>query len=172
MRSIAVGKRGQAVEKAGSCAALSVVVVSSGSSAAAQFAVQALRPAAHELCAQIIVVSQDHNPSVASAFERNGAEFVPAPRGSTRAEMCDLGVQRAQGPIIAVRDDVRVGDASWMDAFRSVLPKREEAQVDPFESVVMDTFVATRGMLADSPAVLEGLESGRGDSSIGIAAAV
>jgi hypothetical protein len=173
MRSTAVGKRSQAAGKTSSCASLSVVVVSSGSSATAQFAVQALRSAAHDLCAQVIVVSQDHNPSVATSFERNGAEFVPAPRGSTRAEMCDLGMSRAEGAIIAVRDDVSVGDAGWMDAFRKVLPRREEAPVATFESVVMDTtFVASRGMLADSPVAHEGLDSARGDSEIGIAAAV
>jgi hypothetical protein len=149
-----------------------VVVVSSGSSATAQIAVQALRSAAHDLCAQVIVVSQDHNPSVASSFERNGAEFVPAPRGCTRAEMCDLGMSRAEGAIIAVRDDVSVGDAGWMDAFRKVLPRRAEASVATFESVVMDTFVASRGRLADSPVAHEGLESARGDSATGIAAAV
>jgi hypothetical protein len=149
-----------------------VVVVSSGSSATAQFAVQALKSAAHDLCAQVIVVSQDHAPSVATSFERNGAEFVPAPRGSTRAEMCDLGMSRAEGAIIAVRDDVSVGDAGWMDAFRKVLPKREEAPAAAFESVVMDTFVASRGILADSPVAHEGLDSARGDSAIGIAAAV
>ena len=172
MRSTAVAKRSQAAGKTSSCASLSVVVVSSGSSATAQFAVQALRSAAHDLCAQVIVVSQDHNPSIATSFERNGAEFVAAPRGSTRAEMCDLGMSRAEGAIIAVRDDVSVGDAAWMDAFRKVLPKREEAPVATFESVVMDTFVASRGVLADSPGAHEGLDSARSDSAIGIAAAV
>lgn len=172
MRSTAVGKRSQAAGRTSSCASLSVVVVSSGSSVTAQFAVKALRSAAHDLCAQVIVVSQDHNPSVAHAFERNGAEFVSAPRGCTRAEMCDLGMSRAHGAIIAVRDDVSVGDAAWMNAFRKVLPMREEAPVAHFESVVMDTFVASRGVLADSPAALEGHESGRDSSSIGIAAAV
>lgn len=172
MRSTAVGKRSQAAGKTSSCASLSVVVVASGSSATAQFAVQALRSAAHDLCAQVIVVSQDHNPSVATSFERNGAEFVAAPRGSTRAEMCDLGMSRAEGAIIAVRDDVSVGDAGWMEAFRKVLPRREEAPAAAFESVVMDTFVASRGMLADSPVADERLDSARGDSAIGIAAAV
>ena len=133
---------------------------------------QALRSAIHDLPAQVIVVSQDHNPGFASAVERNGAEFVAAPRGCTRAEMCDLGMGVAQGAIIAVRDDVSVGDAAWLDVFRKVLPKREAAPVAPMESVVMDTFVASRGVLADRPAAREGLESGRDSSSIGIAAAV
>jgi pantothenate kinase len=149
-----------------------VVVVSSGSSATAQFAVQSLKSAAHDLCAQVIVVSQDHNPSVAAGFERNGAEFVAAPRGCTRAEMCDLGMSRADGAIIAVRDDVSVGDAAWLDVFRKVLPRREEAPVAPFESVVMDSFIASRAVLADSSVAHEGLDSARGDSAIGIAAAV
>jgi hypothetical protein len=171
MRSTAVGKRSQATGKTSSGASLSVLVVSAGSSATAQFAVQALRSAGHDLCAQVIVVSQDHSPNVAIAFERSGAEFVAAPRGCTRAEMCDLGMSRAQGAIIAVRDDVSVGDAAWLDVFRKVLPKREEAPVEHFESVVMDTFVASRTVLADSPAALE-VPSGRDKSSVGIVAAV
>ena len=78
--------------------------------------------------------------------------------------MCDLGMSRACGTIVAVRDDVRVGDAGWLDAYRKVVPKVEVNPIAPVESVVMETMVASRAMLADDASALEALESSRGDS--------
>ena len=153
-------------------ASLSVVVVSSGSLVMAQRATQALKSASHDLPAQFIVVGQDHDSNLAKAVERAGAEFVAAPRGCSRAEMCDLGMSRVQGTIVAVRDDISVGDAGWIDAFRTILPKYEVPAVDAFESVVMDTLVASRVALADSPPARDTLESRVDNSSIEMAAAV
>ena len=171
MRSAAVGKRSQAAVRNSSCASLSVVVVSTGS-ATAQRATQTLRTAARDLAAQFIVVAQDRDPGFASAIERNGAEFIVAPKGCSRAEMCDLGMSRVHGTIVAVRDDVSVGDAAWLDAYRRILPQREVPNVAPLESVVMDTLVASRAILADRPVGLEALESGGHDPSIEMAEAV
>jgi len=147
------------------------VVVSTGSSTA-QRATQVLKAASRDLAAQFIVVAQDHDPGFASAVERSGAEFVAAPKGCSRAEMCDLGMSRVVGTIVAVRDDISVGDAGWLDAYRRVLPKREVPVVTPMESVVMDTLVASRAVLADSPVRLEALESGGNGHSIEMAEAV
>ena len=172
MRSAAVGKRSHAGLRTGSCASLSVVVVSTGSPLTAQRATQALSTAARDLPVQCIVVAHNHDAGFASAVERNGAEFVAAPKGCSRAEMCDLGMSRVIGTIVAVRDDVSVGDARWLDAYRRVLPKREVPSVAPIESVVMDTLVASRVSLADSPAAHEALEPSGTDHSIEMAEAV
>jgi len=148
MRSTAFGKqRNPATATSFGKASLSVVVVSSGPAMVAERAAQVLCSAQVDFTAQLIVVSQDHNPAVAALVERTGAEFVAAPPGSTRAEMCDLGMNRAHGTIVAVRDDVAVGDARWLNAYQAILPPREVPA--PVEAVVMDTQVAGRVALAD-----------------------
>lgn len=123
------------------------------------------------MAAQCIVVVRSHDPAFAIAVQRSGAEFVQAPTGSSRAEMCDLGMSRANGTIVAVRDDVSVGDAGWLDAYRSVVPKVEVNPIVPIESVVMDTMVAARAMLADDAGALEALESVGNDLPIEMAQA-
>lgn len=102
-------------------------------------------------------------------MEYGGAEFVVAPVGSSRAEMCDLGMTRVHGSIVAVRDDVTIGDAAWLDAYRAVLPRREAAA--PLESVVMDTQVAVRVGRADGNARFAALEKSA-HAAIEMAAAV
>ena len=87
--------------------------------------------------------------------------------------MCDLGMSRTSGTIVAVRDDSSVGDAEWLDAYRLVLPKREVSQPTvPVETVVLETMVAARANRADGPAALETTESGASGSSIELAEAV
>jgi hypothetical protein len=73
--------------------------------------------------------------------------------------MCDLGMSRANGNIVAVRDDVSVGEGEWLDAYRRVLPNRDVAPVAPLEAVVMDTMVASRAGRADGAAALETADS-------------
>lgn len=165
-------QRTQWDRKSGLSASLSVVVVSSGSALAAQRAAQALKTASRDLMTQLIVVSQDDNPALAKSVEHVGAEFVVAPVGSSRAEMCDLGMTRVKGSIVAVRDDVAIGDASWLDAYRAVLPRREAPAPAPLESVVMDTQLARRVDRADDPAPFAAHESTARGASIEMAAAV
>lgn len=150
MRSTANGKLTTASANSVNCATLSVVVVSSGSAAVAKRAAQVLASRCPDFSAQLIVVSQDNDHTLATSLERWGAVHVPAPRGSTRAEMCDLGMNYACGTIVAVRDDVAVGDAAWLDTYRTVVPVQVPAIVAG-ESVVMDTLVAGQAALADSP---------------------
>lgn len=154
-------KQKQPAATTGKCASLSVVVVSSGSASVAQRATLALRSASRDFEAQFILVSQNADPGLAASVERFGAEFVSAPPGSTRAEMCDLGMHRASGCIIAVRDDISVGDAGWMDSYRSVLPPRPAATAVSAskESVIMDTMVARRLAKADGAVSFTGLET-------------
>lgn len=102
-----------------------------------------LDQAARDIGAQIILVSREFGPAISTFAEQSGAEVVIAPTGSTRAEMCDLGMSRAGGAIVAVRDAAEVGDARWMDAYRTILPSRERV-VPPAvgETLMMDTLVA------------------------------
>jgi hypothetical protein len=167
MRSTAVGKPGHS--RTGSCASLSVVVVSTGSARTTERATQVLQTASRDIDAQFIVVARSHDSHFAAAVQRNGAEFVVAPSGCSRAEMCDLGMGRAYGNIVAVRDDISVGDAQWLDAYRGVLPKRE---VSPMETVVMETMVASRVIRADAAPEAKAVESGVSGPSIELAEAV
>jgi hypothetical protein len=149
MRTSAIARqRTPASVRTGTIASLSVVVVSSGSVVDGKNAATALKGASSDFSAQLIFVSQAADPGFVSAVERSGGEFVEAPAGSTRAEMCDIGMSHAHGSIVAVRDDVAVGDARWMDVYRGVLPLRDVAR-PVAESIVMDTLVASRGQLAD-----------------------
>lgn len=172
MRSTAVGKqRNPASQRTAGNASLSVVVVSTGKAMLAQRATLSLIGAPVDFAAQVILVSQDRDPSLAALVERSGAEFVAAPSGSTRAEMCDLGMKRATGTIVALRDDIAVGDAGWLDAYRAVLPVRE---VSPIETVVMDTQVAVGGRvaMADSAMSFAALEADARAATVDMAAAV
>ena len=175
MPSTANGKqRYPAATRISKCCSLSVVVVSSGKSAVAQRAAKALRSASQDFAAQVIVVSQNADPGFASTVERTGVEVVVAPRGSTRAEMCDLGMSRASGAIVAVRDDIAVGDAHWLDTYRSVLPKREmpSSTTAVTESVVMDTMVASHVVMADGAQAVASADTRARAASIEMAAAV
>lgn len=171
MPSSAYGKQGNPGKKSNTYASLSVVVVSRGSSHESQRAAQALKTASSDLSAQLILVSANSDPVLATNIEGSGAEFVAAPVGSTRAEMCDLGMRRAVGTIVAVRDDIAIGDASWLDAYRKVVPRRVPAPA-PMESVVMDTQVPERAPLADVWVAAAVLESSEGSGSIEMAAAI
>jgi hypothetical protein len=175
MRSTAFPlQRNTAAARTGNYASLSVVVVASGSALVAQRATQALKSVSQDLVAQFIVVSQDEDPAFVSTVERTGAEFVAAPPGCTRAEMCDLGMSHASGSIVAVRDDVAVGDARWLDTYRAVLPMRDAtpAQSLPIESVVMNTLVAGPAGLADGAASFATLETKARTATIEMAAAI
>jgi hypothetical protein len=147
------------------------VIVSSGSATESQRAAQVLTTASRDFSAQLILVSENGDPKLASTVEMTGAEFVLAPKGSTRAEMCDLGMCRANGAIVAVRDDVTVGDGRWLETYRAVLPRHETVAM-PTESVVMDTLVAGAATRADAPAPFPTIESTARPATIGMAAAL
>ena len=158
MRSSVPGNRGQMVART-ERASLSVVVLSVGTPSDLQRATQTLGLASRDLGAQLIVVSHDARPVLARAVERSGAEFVVAPRGSSRAEMCDLGMRHASGSIVVVRDDAVVTDAKWLDAYRAVLGQRRVPTPPVVESVVMDTMATSRTELADGGATFTPLDA-------------
>lgn len=139
----------------------------------AQLAAQTLKTASLDLTTQLILVAPNADPTFPSTLEKSGVEFVTAPPGSTRAEMCDLGMSCATGSIVAVRDDVAVGDARWLDTFRAVVPARVDA-VPPqrLESMVMDTQVARRVAMGDSALSSSTTETSERIAAIEMAAAV
>ncbi len=150
-------------------ASLSIVVVSSDSANGLR-AARTLTQASAGIAAELIIVSRDADESFAASVTRSGVEFVAAPEGCTRAEMCDLGMTHANGAIVALRDDVDVGDAAWLDAYRALLPGIE-ARSAVAETVVMDAQVAIRAPLADAPAPSSPQSGARG-AAIEMAAAV
>lgn len=172
MPSSVLDKSGQKMERTGTCASLSVVVLSTGTSTDTDRATQTLGRASQDLGAQLIVVSRDTGPALARTVERSGAEFVAAPSGCTRAEMCDLGMRRALGSIVVVRDDAAVSDAAWLDAYRAVLGHGKAPARSAAEAVVLDTMKTGRTELADGQghAVLQS-QRGAGDSSVELASA-
>jgi hypothetical protein len=129
----------------GEGATLSIVVVASGSSDARYRAAQALIQTSSSYSAQVIVVSPgepDH--ALQSLLNRGGAEYVSAPSGCSRAEMCDLGMGQVTGSIVAVRDDSEVGDGAWLGAFRRLIPdagSSRDRAIAVGETVVMDSMV-------------------------------
>jgi hypothetical protein len=155
----------------GKSATLSVVVVSTGTPDDTHRASETLGVASRDLGAQLIVVGAS---KLAKSVERCGAEFVVAPAGSTRAEMCDLGMRHAFGTIVVVRDDSAVSDARWLDAYRSVLPRRETPVRAPAESVVMDTMMPGRTGLADGGVTFPSLDprGGGNGASVEMASAL
>jgi hypothetical protein len=95
------------------------------------------------MMAQVIVVSHgepDH--TLSTLLLRPGADLVTAPATSTRAEMCDLAMQRAVGAIVTMRESALVGDADWLEVFRVLVPERESLAQLPREKVLMDSMVA------------------------------
>jgi hypothetical protein len=147
------------------------VIVSSGSAIESQRAAQVLQTASRDYSAQFIVVSQSGDPGLASTVEMTGAEFVLAPTGSTRAEMCDLGMCRANGAIVAVRDDVMVGDGRWLETYRSVLPRRETVTL-PTEAIVMDSMVAGSAARVDGGLPFAATDNAARAATIEMAAAI
>lgn len=144
MPSIRQRASGTIANRAG--ASLSVVVLSSPAVSTAEVG-RTLRRASDDLSVQFVLVSPQAEPSWTTLLG-DSAELVRAPFGSTRAEMCDLGMSKATGSIVAVRDAADVGDATWIAAFRSVVPRRSEVPL-PAEAVVMDSMMPHRATLAD-----------------------
>jgi hypothetical protein len=135
-------------------ATLSVVVLSNGSPAATLRAASAVSDKCAHLTAQVIVVAHgepDH--TLSSVLRRQGALLIAAEATSTRAEMCDLALQCATGAIVCVRNAADVGDAHWLDVFRTVVPRVEVAPHLMRETVVMDSMVAGSSRVADGSLV-------------------
>lgn len=131
-------------------ASLSVVIVASGTTDTSLRALGVLADVGAASAGQVILVSRETpDRRVESLIARRGAKMVLADPGSTRAEMCDLGMKDATGTVVAVRDDVDVGDGAWLSAFAALIPAlgapatadTDLANAFGAERVVMDTMV-------------------------------
>lgn len=150
------------VKRARTTASLSIVVVSAGSSESRYRAVRVLMDTSANLAAQVIVVSRSEpDQALNSLLSRGVAQFVGAPAGCTRAEMCDLGMSQVTGTIVAVRDEADIGDAGWLRVFQRVVPSvttesvlHDRAIAVGGETVILDTMMAGHGHLGDVAPIL------------------
>lgn len=98
--------------------------------------------------AQLLVVTRGPlEPDTVRLLKSRDARVVEAPADFSRAAMCDLGMRLASGAIVAVRDDVDVGDARWLDAYQNVL--RTPAPIAVPASTMVDSLVGGQVILAD-----------------------
>jgi hypothetical protein len=54
-------------------------------------------------------------------FDLRGAVFVRAPMGAERAILSDLAMKTVCGDIVAIREDVNVREASWVEQYLHVI---------------------------------------------------
>jgi hypothetical protein len=98
-------------------ASLSIVVLSVGSSADLEHAIEVMTPSIRRYGAQLIVAREDDGAAEPSLLrEHPMASLVRAPKGATRAQLCDVGMAAATGDIVALRDDCAVRDVRWIES--------------------------------------------------------
>jgi hypothetical protein len=102
-------------------ARLSVVVLATSDVSAVTRAVSALAPRCRDLDAELLVVSSGSEPLGSVLLPVDGVRFFAVPATASLAEMRELGMLEAIGDIVAIREDVAVGDGAWIDAFRRLL---------------------------------------------------
>jgi len=102
----------------GAHASLSVVLLSTGDPHVLQGSISALAPRCKALGAELIIVGADAEIACdARLHQFSDLRFVRAPESSTLARMRDVGMAQASGDIVALREDVAVGDGSWLEVF-------------------------------------------------------
>ncbi|MBV6521960.1 MAG: hypothetical protein MNPFHGCM_02104 [Gemmatimonadaceae bacterium] len=116
-------------------ASLSIVVLSTGSHADLKRAIDIMAPSIRRFDAQLIVAREDDGTSVSSlVVDCPKSSLVRAPRGATRAQLCDVGMAAATGDIVALRDDRAVQDCRWLESFapavRRSVPELEKTVAD------------------------------------------
>lgn len=126
-------------------ATLSVVLLSLGSRADLDRAIDALTPGLRRYAAQLVIARADDGQATLSGLnDQPACTIVRAPVGSGRTELCDLGMAAATGDIVALREDSSVRDWSWMESFStSVRP------IAPSETLVADWERPTLGAAVD-----------------------
>ena len=107
-------------------ARLSVVLLSTGSLQELETAVSVLANRLYRFGAQLVVVRADGDLSELEALvEYPFVTFVSAPAGASRPQLCDLGMTRASGDIVALRETRSVRDGSWLDSFSTAVTAGE-----------------------------------------------
>lgn len=173
-RPIALAERTNPNGAKVSHATLSVVMTSSRRGGTTLQAARVLAERCPTMQAQLIVVASGGvEPATSTLLESVGATIVVAPASCTRAEMCDLGMKRASGSIVAVRDDADVGDGQWLDAYARILPCVESPVVarEP-ERTVLETQLVRGSQLVDAPVASHQVAAESRAAAMGIAAAV
>lgn len=142
-------------------ASLSVVLMSNAS-ASPVLAVSTIHETCARFDAQVILVTQSVLDSrTLRRMKELGVDVVQAGISAGRAEMCDLGMSRVTGSIVAVRDVADVGDATFLNAFLPVVPQVDALVVRHQRAVgeheVRNTMVADRRPRADQAPPRESL---------------
>ena len=102
----------------GAHASLSVVLLSTGDTHVLRGSILALAPRCKALGAELIVVGADAEIARDARFHQfSDLRFVRASEPSTLPAMRDVGMAQASGDIVALREDVAVGDGSWLEVF-------------------------------------------------------
>jgi len=111
-------------------ASLSIVVVSVGSGADLEHAIEVMTPAIRRFGAQLVVAREDDGTNSATVLrDHPKASMVLAPKGATRAQLCDVGMAAATGDIVALRDDSAVRDVSWLESLAHAIRPAEPAEL-------------------------------------------
>jgi len=124
-----------ATRSTGPGASLSIVVLSVGSRADLEHAIEVMTPSIRRFGAQLVVARAEDGTSL-PAFLRDHpkAAMVRAPKGATRAQLCDAGMAVATGDIVALRDDSAVRDVTWLESYAHAVQSVES----PIEATVAD----------------------------------
>lgn len=120
-------------------ARLSVVLLSTGSLPELEAAVASLSSRLHRFDAQLVVVRPGaESAELEGLLEYPRATFVTAPAGASRSQLCDLGMTRASGDIVALREARNVRDGEWLDSFSSTVPVADRVSDQISERVVVN----------------------------------
>jgi hypothetical protein len=126
-------------------ARLTVVLLSTGSLQELESSVSAITSRLSRFGAQLVIVRAGDSADLEAVVEYPFTAFVTAPEGTTRAQLCDLGMSRANGDIIALRDAANVRDGSWLDSFSAAVDVADR----PSERLVADW--ARLGSFGEAP---------------------
>lgn len=92
-------------------------------------AIDVMTPSIRRYNAQLVVAqTEDGTTSATILRDHPKASIVRAPKGASRAQLCDVGMAAATGDIVALRDDSAVRDAGWLDSFSHSLMRVEVPQ--------------------------------------------
>jgi hypothetical protein len=112
------------------------VVLSLGSQSDLERAVELMAKSIRWYGAQLVVArAEDGTASADLLRDHPNASIVRAPKGSSRAQLCDAAMAAATGDIVALRDDSAVRDGNWLDSFSGPI---QVSQSPPADVVVAD----------------------------------
>ena len=125
---------------------LSVVIISTGDSAALAKALSRLTPRCRELDAELLIVraSEDVMPATGTQ-SLTRVRFISAPVDAAPSELRVLGMREASGDIVSIHDDHDLSDIRWLSVFRRPLA----VEVPSYSAIAVS---GGSGTVADAPA--------------------